>query len=46
MRSCLWYWILAKWAQLTHYDLKGDLQMQERAAKQDLEDAWYEWRRG
>jgi hypothetical protein len=29
-----------KW---THYDLKGDLQMQERAARQDMKDAWHSW---
>lgn len=39
INKALWYWLLAKWAQWTRHDLKGDLQMSERAAWQDLKDA-------
>lgn len=38
--------IAVKWRQLTRCDLKGDLQMDLRAARQDVMDAWYEfWHR-
>lgn len=30
----------AKWAQFTRYDLKGDLQVETRAAWQDIRDAF------
>jgi hypothetical protein len=40
MKNAIRRWLRAKWAQLTHYDLKGDLQMELRAARQDLKDAW------
>ena len=41
LAEAIYLWLLTKWAQWTRYDLKGDLQMQERAAWQDLVDAWH-----
>ena len=46
MKQALKYWLKAKWSQWTRYDLKGDLQMNERAAWNDLVDAWREVRDG
>jgi hypothetical protein len=40
MSEKLKYWLIAKWRQWTHHDLKGDLQMDERAAWQDVLDEW------
>jgi len=44
MKNAIKRWIRAKWATFTRYDLKGDLQMELRAARQDLKDAWIESR--
>jgi len=40
LAKALKYFLIAKWRELTHYDLKGDLQMDSRAARQDLQEAW------
>ena len=39
MTRALRYWLIAKWRQWTRHDLKGDLQMDERAAWRDLVEA-------
>lgn len=34
-------WIAAKEREAGHHDLKGDIQLEVRAAERDLEDAWW-----